>query len=79
MGAYIWQTNNVQVKQTNIDNCMSGTMSWMFYCVKVLDLAKSRLKYNQTHFMYKFTIANIVCPSQSYGAGDGGYHVKFKI
>lgn len=51
----------------------------MFYCVKVLDLPSSRFQYNSTHYMYKFSLTNIVCPSQSYGTGTDGYHAKFRV
>jgi hypothetical protein len=29
--------------------------------------------------MYKFTLTNLICPSQKVGTGPGGYHIKFRI
>jgi hypothetical protein len=29
--------------------------------------------------MYKFTLNNILCPTQSMGTGSGGYHIKLRV
>jgi hypothetical protein len=80
-GANIWTDKNLQQLNTNINNCKRGSITETFYCVDIPSSSAYpfKLQYNTTHYMYKFTITNILCPTQSVGTGIGGYHVKIKI